>query len=89
MSRDIDYLHNERYIINKQIPEDEISSHNYVVKEFNLKPDDIVYNPTKHFWFKNIKFITLYELLLFKQKQATRGNQKAQNDFIMIKKFIL
>ena len=59
------------------------------VKEFNLNTDDIVYNPTKHFWFKNIKFITLHELLLFKQKQAIKGNQKAKNDFIMIKKFIV
>ena len=88
-SRDIDYLHNHTFNIPKQIPEEEISSHNYVVKEFNLNTDDIVYNPTKHFWFKNIKFITLHELLLFKQKQAISGNQKAKNDFIMIKKFIV
>tara|TARA_B110000444_G_scaffold178245_1_gene166923 strand:- start:7207 stop:8346 length:1140 start_codon:yes stop_codon:yes gene_type:complete len=89
-SRDIDYLHNHTFNISKQIPEEEISSHNYVVKEFNLNIDEIIYNPTKHFWFKNIKFITLDELLLFKKKQMiiTPNNLKAKNDFKLITSFL-
>ena len=89
-SRDIDYLHNYIFNIPKQIPEEEISSHNYVVRQFNLNIDDIIYNPTKHFWFKNIKFITLDELLLFKKNQMiiTPNNLKAKNDFKLITSFL-
>jgi len=83
-SRDIDYLHNEKFKIGKQIPEEEISSHNYVMKEFNNNINDIIYNPKKHFWFKGIKFITLNELLEFKKKQSIKGNKKAENDYNLI-----
>lgn len=87
-SRDIDYLHNHTFNIPKQIPEEEISSHNYVVKEFNLNTDDIIYNPNKHFWFKGIKFITLNELYEFKKKQSIKGNKKAENDSKLIINFL-
>ena len=88
-SRDIDYLHNEQFKIVKQIPEEEISSHNYVMKDFNNNIDDIIYNPNKHFWFKGIKFITLNELYELKKKQSKKGNIKAENDLKLINKFIL
>ena len=67
-SRDIDYLHNIDFNINKQIPEEEISSHNYVVKsECDININDLIYNPKNHFWYKNIKFCTLNKLLEFKK----------------------
>lgn len=83
-SRDIDYLHNETFLINKQIPDEEISSHNYIVKQFNLNINEIIYNPTKHFWFKGIKFITLNDLLSFKHLQKLNQNKKAENDYNLI-----
>ena len=78
-SRDIDYLHNQSFEIEKQIPEPEISSHNYVVKSVNSNIDinELVYNPNNYFWFKNIKFCSLEKLLDFKKQQTT---QKAKND---------
>lgn len=87
-SRDIDYLHNEKFKINKQKPEDEISSHNYVVKsvDSNIKIDDMVYNPKKYFWFRNIKFVTLKTLLKFKAIQSkgkTKGKTKKDHDSII------
>ena len=86
-SRDIDYLHNVSFNINKQIPEEEISSHNYVVKsECDININDLIYNPKNHFWYKNIKFCTLNKLLEFKKKQKNNG--KAKNDILLIEKFI-
>ena len=86
-SRDIDYLHNVNFNINKQIPEEEISSHNYVVKsECNININDLIYNPKNHFWYKNIKFSTLNKLLEFKKEQ--RNNAKAKNDILLIEKYI-
>ena len=64
-SRDIDYLHNTNFKINKQIPEEQISSHNYVVKSVNknININELVYDPNNYFWYKNIKFLTLEKLL--------------------------
>lgn len=78
-SRDIDYLHNTKFVIEKQIPEPEISSHNYVINSVNknININDLVYNPNNYFWFKNIKFCTLEKLLEFKKQQKTK---KAEND---------
>ena len=78
-SRDIDYLHNQAFEIAKQIPEPEISSHNYVVKSVNsnININELVYNPNNYFWYKNIKFCTLEKLLEFKKQQTT---DKAKND---------
>ena len=78
-SRDIDYLHNVDFDISTQIPEDEISSHNYVVKSVNsnIKINELVYNPNNYFWYKNIKFCTLEKLLEFKKQQ---NNEKAKKD---------
>ncbi len=90
-SRDIDYLHNINFNIEKQIPEKEISSHNTVVKNVNnsININKIVYNPLYHFWFKNIKFCTLEFLLDFKIQQALLGNQKAKHDIFLIKEYNL
>jgi hypothetical protein len=78
-SRDIDYLHNQSFEIAKQVPEPEISSHNYVVKSVNsnININELVYNPNNYFWYKNIKFCTLEKLLEFKKQQTT---DKAKND---------
>jgi hypothetical protein len=89
-SRDIDYMHNEKFNIPKQFPEEEISSHNYVIKDTdpNIKIDDIVYDPRNHFWLNDIKFSTLSQLLKFKRLQSSKGNAKARNDEILINKFL-
>lgn len=86
-SRDIDYLHNEKFNIPKQIPEEEISSHNFVIKplKLNISIDDIVYNPNNHFWLHNIKFMSLNVL---KQVKTTQQNDKAKNDLVLINKFL-
>jgi len=86
-SRDIDYLHNESFAIPQQLPEEEISSHNFVVRPLGIKYsiDDLVYNPRHHFWIDNAKFVTLDILKHIKSKQTNNG--KAKNDFDLINKF--
>jgi len=86
-SRDIDYLHSESFKIPQQNPEEEISSHNFVVKPLKLQHtiDDLVYNPRYHFWLHDIKFVTLNVLKHIKLKQVNNG--KAKNDFNLINKF--
>lgn len=78
-SRDIDYLHNTNFEIKKQIPENNISSHNYIVKSVNnnININELVYNPKNYFWYKNIKFSTLDKLFEFKKQQKT---EKAKID---------
>ena len=88
-SRDIDYLHRESFKIPQQVPEEEISSHNFVIRPLKLQHtiDDLVYNPRYHFWLHNIKFVTLDVLKHIKSKQVNNG--KAKNDFDLIGNFKL
>ena len=87
-SRDIDYLHNTNFNIDKQIPEEQISSHNYVVKSVNknININELVYDPNNYFWYKNIKFLTLDKLLEFKKQQTT---EKAKKDVNLCESIIL
>ena len=89
-SRDLDYLHSTNLHIRPQIPEDMISSHNFVIKKLNLDLtiNDIVYNPINHFYHYGIKFCTLDILKKVKKKQSTLKNRKAINDLKLLYNFL-
>lgn len=97
-SRDIDYIHSSLISIPKQIPDDEVSSHNYVIKsiDHNINIDELVYNPHNHFWFKNVKFLSLeslYKLKIlqrnndYKKNKGKITNTKASNDVVLMSNF--
>lgn len=77
-ARDLDYLHCGP----DEVPGDEfIGSHNEESKYHVLPIEEIVRNPENHFYFHDVKFVSLDILLKMKQK---RGEAKDVRDCAMI-----
>lgn len=85
-ARDLDYycLHNTQ---NKTYPSDEsIEEHDEIQQCFySYSISDLIYNPQNYFVFNEIKFVTLQNLLIFKQNRYNQyRDAKDQEDIKLI-----
>lgn len=85
-ARDLDYycLHNTQ---NKTYPSDEsIEEHDEIQQCFySYSISDLIYNPQNYFVFNEIKFVTLQNLLIFKQNRYNQyRDAKDQEDINLI-----
>lgn len=80
---DLDYLHfNSPKIIGHQ----EIHSHNeYGIGRYSKNIDDIIFNPTNHFYYGNLKVVSLDIVKRLKEK---RGEEKDKIDLQLINKIL-
>ena len=75
---DLDYLHNDGEIIGHNM----IHSHNeYSHGRYHTNKDDIIYNPSNHFYYDDIKFASLDVVRQLKEK---RGEPKDHVDLELI-----
>jgi len=63
----------------------EIRMHNEELKNYTRSLDDLLYNPTNHFWFNGVKFVSLDIIKEMKQK---RGEEKDRRDVQLIEEFL-
>ena len=74
-ARDIDFLHSNSAKADTGFKE--ISSHNHEVHWYGKTSDDIIYNPTNHFYYEGVKFATLPVIQEMKRR---RGEAKDCED---------
>jgi hypothetical protein len=79
-SEDIDYLTNTK-LQNDNI----IKTHIHQMKYYEKSMDDLIYNSNNYFYFRNIKFISLNNLKIFKNN---RYESKDINDLEKINNFL-
>lgn len=77
---DLDFLSSQPGI--EILENDEIHNHREDAKHYNKTVDDLIYDPGNHFYYFNIKIITLQLCQDFKKK---RGEPKDKQDVQMIK----
>lgn len=77
---DLDYLHFNNHVIEGH---SDIHSHNeYGVGRYHIERDDIIFNPSNHFYFDNIK---LASLNVVKELKERRGEPKDLIDTSLIR----
>jgi hypothetical protein len=92
-TRDIDYISlgdSEKPIVNSMM-----GSHNSQYKGYSKSIQEIIENPNFYFFYKNIKFITLKEVLSFKKyryeiskNKNSKNSEKDKKDIILIEKYL-
>ena len=75
-ARDLDYIHN-----GQSLGDSCFDSHNKYEKLFNTTIDDIIYNPSHHFYFAGVKVISLDTIRAMK---SSRGEAKDKKDVELI-----
>jgi glycosyltransferase involved in cell wall biosynthesis/predicted O-methyltransferase YrrM len=82
---DLDYIHHGTMILND--PENLIHSHNnYGLKYYEMPYDDIVFNPSNHFYSNGLKHVSLDVL---RNLKIRRNEEKDLNDLILLDSILL
>lgn len=84
---DLDFIHHGYDFLQKEFPNGgQLNSHNGGGLRFHTaEKDDLIFNPRYYFYYKNLKILTLNELLKTKEK---RGSAKDLNDIKNSTEFI-
>ena len=88
---DLDFLHKASLSRLFMGPEDLVASHNetlnLICKQYNidLRRDDIIFNPSHHFYYKDIKFASLDVVTLIKER---RRREKDVRDLKLIREYM-
>jgi len=80
--RDIDFLYHDDYIDTESKT---FSCHNEEGRYYPVTKDEIIYNPSNHFYYRGIKFASLE---MVKQMKSKRSEEKDKKDLLLIKKVI-
>ena len=67
------------------LPIKDLGINNHTRTKYGTNCDDIIYNPTKHFYYKGVRFVALNEVRNFK---SSKNNEKDRRDILLIDKFI-
>lgn len=76
---DLDFLYSKKNDIKTEIQL--VDCHNEHVHFYNLEIDDIIYNPNNHFYFEEVKFVSIS---LLKKMKRNRGENKDIDDVKLI-----
>jgi len=77
--RDLDFLYAGKHIDTGML---DVSCHNEEMKHYTHTKDDIIYNPSRHFYYRGMKFSSIQTVQEMKQN---RGEQKDFADCELIK----